>query len=180
MSQTTATITPPRPTSLRVRSFDPLIILWILLALALIFLVVNPLFRLVQSSMEEVDTGAFTLMNYYTAFSRPRYITALWNSLRLGANKMPMTRLRTPIGRGRAPSEEAAAAIRSRIFGGHPLTRRPNLTPAGRSSPHLHSGSQRIQKLLLERRELSCGHKVAKPRPRKLRLQHSAKSPGWA
>jgi iron(III) transport system permease protein len=78
VSQTTAS-------SLRVRSFDPLIILWIGLALALVFLVVNPMFRLVQSSMEEVDTGAFTLMNYYTAFSRPRYLTALWNSLRLGA-----------------------------------------------------------------------------------------------
>ena len=80
MSQT-ATST----SSLRVRSFDPLIVLWIFLALALIFLVVNPLFRLVQSSLEEVDTGAFTLMNYVTAFSRPRYITALWNSLHLGA-----------------------------------------------------------------------------------------------
>lgn len=84
MSQTTATI-PSTQSSLRVRSFDPLILLWIALALILIFLVVNPLFRLVQSSMEEVDTGAFTLMNYYTAFSRPRYVTALWNSLRLGA-----------------------------------------------------------------------------------------------
>jgi iron(III) transport system permease protein len=71
--------------SLRARAFDPTILLWIVLAAALVFLVVNPLFRLVQSSLEETDTGAFTLMNYVAAFSRPRYLTAMWNSLRLGA-----------------------------------------------------------------------------------------------
>ena len=70
--------------SLRSRSFDPLLILWVVLAAILVFLVVNPLFQLVKSSLEEVDTGAFTLMNYVTAYSRPRYLTALWNSLRLG------------------------------------------------------------------------------------------------
>ena len=70
--------------SLRSRSFDPLLILWIVLAAILVFLVVNPLFQLVKSSLEEVDTGAFTLMNYVTAYSKPRYLTALWNSLRLG------------------------------------------------------------------------------------------------
>ncbi len=80
MSQTA---TPPA--SLRARSFDPLLLLWILLAAVLVFLVVNPLFRLVQTSLEEADTGAFTLLNYVAAFSRPRYITALLNSLRLGA-----------------------------------------------------------------------------------------------
>jgi iron(III) transport system permease protein len=85
MSQTAAAPGVNPAAGLRARAFDPLILLWIGLALALVFLVVNPLFRLVQSSMEEVDTGAFTLMNYYTAFSRPRYITALWNSLKLGA-----------------------------------------------------------------------------------------------
>ncbi len=71
--------------SLRSRSFDPLVFLWIILAAILIFLVVNPLFRLVQSSLEEVDTGVFTWMNYVTAYSRPRYITAMLNSLKLGA-----------------------------------------------------------------------------------------------
>ena len=44
--------------SLRSRSFDPLLILWIVLAAILVFLVVNPLFQLVKSSLEEVDTGA--------------------------------------------------------------------------------------------------------------------------
>ena len=66
------------------RVFDPLLLLWVALAVALIFLVVNPLFRLVQLSLEEADTGAFTLMNYVAAYNRPRYLTATWNSLALG------------------------------------------------------------------------------------------------
>lgn len=70
--------------SLRRRAFDPLAILWVLLAAILLFLVINPLFQLVQTSLQDTDTGAFTLMNYVSAYGRPRYITALWNSLRLG------------------------------------------------------------------------------------------------
>ena len=70
--------------SLRSRSFDPLIFLWILLAAVLIFLVVNPLYQLIQTSLQDADTGAFTLKNYVAAYSRPRYLTAMWNSIRLG------------------------------------------------------------------------------------------------
>ena len=70
--------------SLRRRAFDPLLILWVVLAATLIFLVVNPLFQLVHISLEDGETGALTLMNYVTAYSRPRYVTALLNSLRLG------------------------------------------------------------------------------------------------
>ncbi|HYZ22624.1 MAG TPA: iron ABC transporter permease [Rhodopila sp.] len=66
-------------------SFDPLVLLWIALAVVLLILVVNPLFRLVQISLQDTDTGAFTWMNYVTAYSRPRYLTAMLNSLRLGA-----------------------------------------------------------------------------------------------
>jgi iron(III) transport system permease protein len=69
---------------LRRRSFDPALLLWIVLAAALIFLVVNPLFRLVQLSLQDTDTGAFTLLNYVTAYSRQRYLVAMWNSLQLG------------------------------------------------------------------------------------------------
>jgi iron(III) transport system permease protein len=69
---------------LRARSFDPLIVLWIVLAAALVFLVVNPLFQLVHTSLQDADTGAFTLANYVSAYSRPRYLTAMWNSVRLG------------------------------------------------------------------------------------------------
>jgi iron(III) transport system permease protein len=72
--------------SLRARAFDPLLILWIVLAATLVFLVINPLFRLVQTSLQDADTGAFTLFNYVTAYSRPRYLVAMWNSIRLGAS----------------------------------------------------------------------------------------------
>jgi iron(III) transport system permease protein len=75
-----------RQASLRARAFDPLLILWIALAAVLLFLVVNPLFRLVQTSLEDPDTGAFTLMNYVAAYSKPRYLIAMWNSIRLGAS----------------------------------------------------------------------------------------------
>jgi iron(III) transport system permease protein len=68
----------------RRRTFDPLLLLWIVLAVTLVFLVVNPLFRLVQLSLQDTDTGELTLLNYVTAYSRPRYLVAMWNSLALG------------------------------------------------------------------------------------------------
>ncbi len=81
---TSPNATSPNATSLRARAFDPLILLWIALAVILLFLVVNPLFRLVQTSLEDADTGAFTLMNYVAAYEKPRYLMAMWNSIRLG------------------------------------------------------------------------------------------------
>ncbi|MGE0716601.1 MAG: ABC transporter permease [Alphaproteobacteria bacterium] len=68
----------------RLRNFDPTILLWLLLALVLVFLVVNPLLRLLLTSLAEKDTGAFTLANYAAAYGRPRYVQALWNSVLLG------------------------------------------------------------------------------------------------
>jgi iron(III) transport system permease protein len=68
----------------RRRVFEPLLLLWLVLAAALIFLVVNPLFRLVQLSLSDADTGAFTFANYLAAYGRQRYLTATWNSLQLG------------------------------------------------------------------------------------------------
>jgi len=76
-----AAIAPAAP---RRRFFDPLLLLWIALAAALIFLVVNPLFRLLQLSLSDADTGAFTIANYLAAYGRPRYLVATWNSLQLG------------------------------------------------------------------------------------------------
>ena len=70
--------------SLRARSFDPLILLWVLLAGALLFLVVNPLYQLIHTSLQDGESGDFTLMNYVAAYSRPRYLVAMWNSIRLG------------------------------------------------------------------------------------------------
>ncbi|HLY88353.1 MAG TPA: iron ABC transporter permease [Acetobacteraceae bacterium] len=70
--------------SARVRTLEPSLLLWIALAAVLIFLVVNPLFRLVQMSLQDTDTGAFTFHNYLAAYGRPRYLVAMWNSLQLG------------------------------------------------------------------------------------------------
>ncbi len=66
------------------RRFDPLTIVWVLLAAILAFLVINPMLRLVLSSLQAVDTGDWTLANYAIAYGRPRYIQALWNTLMLG------------------------------------------------------------------------------------------------
>jgi iron(III) transport system permease protein len=68
----------------RLRHLDPTILVWLLLAAILVFLVVNPLLRLVLTSFAEKDTGVFTLANYVAAYGRPRYVEALWNSLLLG------------------------------------------------------------------------------------------------
>src|SRR6202522_3201513 len=68
----------------RFRRFDPSMLLWIAIAAVLIFLVVNPLARLAITSLQDADTGAFTLQNYITAYARPRYRESLWNSLELG------------------------------------------------------------------------------------------------
>ena len=67
------------------RRFEPLTLLWLLLAVILAFLVINPLLRLLLSSVQTADGTAWTLGNYAAAYGRPRYITALWNTLLLGA-----------------------------------------------------------------------------------------------
>jgi iron(III) transport system permease protein len=53
-------------------------------AAILVLLVVNPLFRLLQTSFEDPATGAFTLANYVEAFSRARYLVGFRNSMVLG------------------------------------------------------------------------------------------------
>lgn len=68
----------------RARNLEPSIILWILLVAVLIFLVVNPLLRLLISSLLDPNTGGFTLSNFAAAYGRARYVTALTNSLVLG------------------------------------------------------------------------------------------------
>jgi iron(III) transport system permease protein len=65
--------------------FDPLVLLGVALVAVLVLLVVNPLLRLVLSSLQSADTGAFTLANYAAAYGRLRYLQALGNSLMLGA-----------------------------------------------------------------------------------------------
>jgi iron(III) transport system permease protein len=69
----------------RLRRFDPALAIWIGLALILAVLVLNPLGRLFVSSFQDPVTGALTLQNYVTAFGRSRNITALWNTVVMGA-----------------------------------------------------------------------------------------------
>ena len=63
------------------RSFDSMVILWIMLALLLMFLVINPLCRLIIDSFRQVGGTDFTLANYVAAFSRARHVQAVINTL---------------------------------------------------------------------------------------------------
>src|SRR5918997_1565097 len=67
------------------RFFDPTVLIWIALAVLLLFLVANPILRLVADSFRAPGTGQLTLANYAAAFARPRYIQAYINALQLGA-----------------------------------------------------------------------------------------------
>jgi iron(III) transport system permease protein len=67
------------------RSFDWTFLVWLLFAAILIFIVVNPLARLVLSSFERSDGSGYTIANYLTAYGRWRYIQALINTLVMGA-----------------------------------------------------------------------------------------------
>jgi len=63
---------------------DPSIVLWALLIGVLLVLVINPLARLLWTSVQDPDTGAFTLANYAAAYGRWRYLEALVNSVVIG------------------------------------------------------------------------------------------------
>ena len=67
------------------RSFDWTFLVWLLFAAILVFIVVNPLARLVLSSFERSDGSGYTIANYLTAYGRWRYIQALINTLVMGA-----------------------------------------------------------------------------------------------
>ena len=69
----------------RWRHLDRSFWVWGLAILVLLVLVVNPLVRLLVVSFQD-DTGGFTLANYVAAYSRPRHLQALGNSLVLGAS----------------------------------------------------------------------------------------------
>src|SRR4029453_18888891 len=68
----------------RWRHFDRSVLIWALLVLVLLVLVINPLARLLWTSFQHPDTGAFTLENYAAAYGRWRYIEALINSVVVG------------------------------------------------------------------------------------------------
>jgi iron(III) transport system permease protein len=70
--------------SRRLRRFDPSMAIWFALIAILIFLVASPLVRLIVSSFQAAETGAFTLNNYVEAYGRVRHLQALLHSLELG------------------------------------------------------------------------------------------------
>src|SRR5262245_59347896 len=68
----------------RLRNLEPSFILFVALVAILVFLVVNPLARLLIGSLTDPATGGFTLSNFIAAYSRARYLTALSNSVVMG------------------------------------------------------------------------------------------------
>src|SRR5262245_8131087 len=68
----------------RWRHLDRSYVLWALLIAILLVLVINPLARLLWSSVQDPDPGAFTLANYAAAYGRWRNIEALINSVVIG------------------------------------------------------------------------------------------------
>ena len=69
------------PFASRLSRFEPATLLWLAAVIALGALVVVPLVRLLISSFQSTDTGAFTLDNYAIAWGHPREVIALGNSL---------------------------------------------------------------------------------------------------
>lgn len=77
----------------RVRRFEPSMLLWFALIALLLFLVANPIFRLVASSLIDVKTGDLTVANYVTAYGRSRHVEALVNTLWMGAGVVVLSTL---------------------------------------------------------------------------------------
>ena len=61
----------------RIRRLDASILLWLVLIGVLAFLILNPVLRLIVSSLQETDTGRFTLANYLTAYGNIRHLQSL-------------------------------------------------------------------------------------------------------
>jgi iron(III) transport system permease protein len=70
-----------RGVMVRLRQFDPTVLIWVAAVLMLIFLVASPVLRLLLSSFQSTDTGRFTLANYGIAYGHLRDWAALGNSL---------------------------------------------------------------------------------------------------
>ena len=97
---TTTDTSAPRPAAVlgrglldRLGRFEPSMLLWLALIALLLFLVVNPIARLLISSFTDVRTGDWTLANYVTAYGRPRHVQALINTLYMGAGVVVLSTL---------------------------------------------------------------------------------------
>ena len=78
---------------MRRRWLDPATLIFALAALILLFIVIAPLVRLIGVSFEDARTGAWTLRNYVLAYGTPRHITALTNTLWMGAGVVVVSTL---------------------------------------------------------------------------------------
>src|SRR4051812_26731250 len=76
---------PERGFAQRWRHWDKSSLLWLAAIVVLVFLVVNPLLRLLVVSFQD-DSGGFTLAHYIAAYGRARNLQALGNSLVLGVS----------------------------------------------------------------------------------------------
>ena len=68
----------------RIAFLEPSMALWLVLVAVLVFLIASPMVRLVISSLQEPETGRFTLANYAEAYGSVRHLQAILNSLELG------------------------------------------------------------------------------------------------
>lgn len=75
----------------RIRRLEPSMMLWIALIALLLFLVANPIFRLVASSLIDAGSGDLTVANYITAYGRWRHVEALLNTLWMGAGVVALS-----------------------------------------------------------------------------------------
>ncbi|TKT82490.1 iron ABC transporter permease [Aquamicrobium sp. LC103] len=64
---------------------QPQNLLWLLLAAILVVLILAPMSTLVIASFTDAQTGNWTLSNYAEAYGRARHVTALTNTLKMGA-----------------------------------------------------------------------------------------------
>lgn len=59
-------------------------LVWLAVLALLFLLVVLPFFEIILQSLRDNEDGGLTFDNYVKAYSRERYLVALWNSVRLG------------------------------------------------------------------------------------------------
>ena len=101
------------------RRFEPALLIWLAVVAALAFLVAGPIARLLISSAQDVDTGAFTLRNYVTAYGRARDVAALGTSLLYAAEVTVLAAVfAVPIAWGVARTDmPAKGLVRALILG---------------------------------------------------------------
>jgi len=68
----------------RLRRLDASMMVLLVLSAVLVFLVLNPILLLIVASLQQTDSGGFTLDNYRVAYGNFRHLAALANSLELG------------------------------------------------------------------------------------------------